>query len=62
VELMHSLQTISALSVDKTGTRIVSGSYDYDAKLWDFSGMNASFKPFRSFELKEGHQVRVLLV
>lgn len=50
-------QTISALSIDPSGTRVVSGSYDYDAKLWDFSGMNAQFKPFRSWELKEGHQV-----
>lgn len=36
----------------------MSGSYDYDAKIWDFGGMTASFKPFRSFEPKEGHQVR----
>ena len=39
---------------------MVSGGYDYDAKLWDFSGMNSEFKPFRSWELKEGHQVRRL--
>ena len=52
------LQTVSALSLDPSGTRVISGSYDYDAKLWDFGGMNAAFKPFRSWEVKEGHQVR----
>ncbi|BGP57026.1 hypothetical protein JCM8202v2_004664 [Rhodotorula sphaerocarpa] len=50
-------KTVSALSVDPAGARVVSGSYDYDCKLWDFGGMTASFKPFRSFECKPGHQV-----
>lgn len=39
---------------------MISGSYDYDAKLWDFGGMNSSFKPFRSWEVTEGHQVRCI--
>jgi hypothetical protein len=39
---------------------VVSGSYDYDAKLWDFGGMNSDYKPFRSWEIKEGHQVSVV--
>lgn len=40
----------------------MSGGYDYDCKMWDFAGMNASHKPFRSFEMTEGHQVRRLPV
>ncbi|SCZ89214.1 BZ3500_MvSof-1268-A1-R1_Chr1-1g01034 [Microbotryum saponariae] len=51
-------KAVSALSMDPAGGRIVSGSYDYDVKLWDFAGMTAAFKPFRSFEPKTGHQVR----
>ncbi|GAA5863713.1 hypothetical protein JCM3774_001223 [Rhodotorula dairenensis] len=50
-------KTVSALSIDPAGARVVSGSYDYDCKLWDFGGMNANFKPFRTFECKPGHQV-----
>ncbi|SCV71516.1 BQ2448_3104 [Microbotryum intermedium] len=50
-------KAVSALSMDPAGGRIVSGSYDYDVKLWDFAGMTAAFKPFRSFEPKTGHQV-----
>ncbi|ORY54604.1 WD40-repeat-containing domain protein [Leucosporidium creatinivorum] len=50
-------KTVSALSIDPSGSRLVSGSYDYDCKLWDFGGMSSSFKPFRSWECKEGHQI-----
>lgn len=52
----HS-KTVSALSLDPSGARLVSGSYDYACKLWDFGGMNSSFKPFRSWEPRESHQV-----
>jgi hypothetical protein len=41
---------ISALSVDPSGSRIATGGYDYDAKLWDFGGMDARLKPFKSWE------------
>ncbi|GAA6046900.1 hypothetical protein JCM3770_003419 [Rhodotorula araucariae] len=50
-------KTVSALAIDPAGARVVSGSYDYDCKMWDFGGMNASFKPFRTFEARPGHQV-----
>ncbi|KNF03827.1 hypothetical protein PSTG_02920 [Puccinia striiformis f. sp. tritici PST-78] len=52
----HS-KTVSALSLDPSGARLVSGSYDYACKLWDFGGMNSSFKPFRSWEPRQSHQV-----
>ncbi|TNY22933.1 WD40-repeat-containing domain protein [Rhodotorula diobovata] len=58
VILKDHVKTVSALSIDPAGARVVSGSYDYDCKLWDFGGMNASFKPFRTFEARAGHQVR----
>ncbi|GAA5856929.1 hypothetical protein JCM8547_008470 [Rhodosporidiobolus lusitaniae] len=58
VVMKDHVKTVSALSLDPSGTRLASGSYDYDIKLWDFGGMNAaSFKPFRSFEARAGHQV-----
>ncbi|BGP33973.1 hypothetical protein JCM10296v2_005788 [Rhodotorula toruloides] len=57
VVMKDHTKTVSALSVDPAGARVVSGSYDYDCKLWDFGGMNASFKPFRTFECRPGHQV-----
>ncbi|GAA5901838.1 hypothetical protein JCM8208_003601 [Rhodotorula glutinis] len=57
VILKDHLKTVSALAIDPSGARVVSGSYDYDVKLWDFGGMNTSFKPFRTFEARAGHQV-----
>eukprot|EP01043_Picozoa_sp_COSAG02_P037696 COSAG02_NODE_2848_length_7904_cov_4.981166_4_plen_353_part_00 len=48
----------SALALDPAGSRCCTGSYDYQAKLWDFNGMNSSLNSFRQFEPVEGHQVR----
>ncbi|GAA6010590.1 hypothetical protein JCM10207_007752 [Rhodosporidiobolus poonsookiae] len=58
VDMKDHVKTVSALSLDPSGARLATGSYDYDVKLWDFGGMHASnFKPFRSFESRAGHQV-----
>ena len=56
----HS-KTVSALAVDKAGGRVLSGGYDYQAKLWDFGGMNESLAAFRTLEPQDGHQVRSLV-
>ncbi len=39
---------MSALGLDPSGARLVSGGYDYDVKLWDFAGMDANLRSFRS--------------
>lgn len=43
-------KVVSALALDTSGARFVSGSHDYDCKLWDFGGMGASPKPFKTWE------------
>lgn len=43
-------KVISALALDPSGARVVSGSYDYDCKLWDFGGMDHRCKPFKTWE------------
>jgi WD40 repeat protein len=48
---------VSALAVDPSGARVLTGSHDYDVKLWDFGGMDARFKPFRSWEPAESYHV-----
>lgn len=50
IVLKDHTKTVSALAVDPSGSRIVSGGYDYDAKLWDFGGMDARLRPFKSWE------------
>jgi len=53
-------KTVSALSLDRSGSRVVSGAYDYQMKLWNFSGMNEEMAAFRTVEPQEGHQIRSL--
>lgn len=43
-------KVVSALAIDTSGARFVSGSHDYDCKLWDFGGMGALPKPFKTWE------------
>lgn len=50
VTLKDHSKVVSALALDPSGARIASGSHDYECKFWDFGGMNASLKPFKSWE------------
>jgi hypothetical protein len=48
--LKDHTKVVSALALDPSGARIVSGSHDYDCKLWDFGGMDSRCKPFKTWE------------
>lgn len=50
ISLKDHTKVVSALALDPSGARIISGSYDYDCKLWDFGGMDMRCKPFKSWE------------
>ncbi|KDR84766.1 hypothetical protein GALMADRAFT_233101 [Galerina marginata CBS 339.88] len=50
ITLKDHTKVVSALALDPSGARIISGSYDYDSKLWDFGGMDMRCKPFKSWE------------
>ncbi|KAG9128302.1 hypothetical protein FRC07_001237 [Ceratobasidium sp. 392] len=60
ITLQDHTKVVSALAVDPSGARVVTGSHDYDVKLWDFGGMDARFKPFRSWEPAESYHVHDL--
>lgn len=60
LKLVKCLQVVSALAVDHTGSRVLSGSYDYSVRMYDFQGMNSRLQSFRQLEPFEGHQVRNL--
>lgn len=49
--------TISALDLDRSGARVLAGSYDYMLRFWDFGGMNRTLQSFRCMEPEDGHQV-----
>jgi WD repeat-containing protein 70 len=52
----HS-KAVMTLSVDTPGNRVVTGSLDYQTKIYDFGGMDSRFRAFTSFEPSEGHPV-----
>lgn len=60
IVLKGHTKVVSALAVDPTGSRVLSGSYDYSVRMYDFQGMNSRLSSFRDFEPFEGHQVRNL--
>ncbi|KAL7113212.1 hypothetical protein ACP275_04G048100 [Erythranthe tilingii] len=60
IVLKGPTKVVSALAVDHSGSRVLSGSYDYTVRMYDFGGMNARLQSFRQLEPSEGHQVRAL--
>jgi WD40 repeat protein len=56
--LKDHTKVVSALTLDPSGARILSGSHDYDCKLWDFGGMDGRCKPFKSWEPAGTYYVR----
>lgn len=55
--LKDHTKVVSAVALDPSGARILSGSHDYDCKLWDFGGMDQRCKPFKSWEPAESYHV-----
>ncbi|KAJ0592436.1 putative transcription factor WD40-like family [Helianthus annuus] len=58
IVLKGHTKVVSALAIDHSGSRLLSGSYDYTVRMYDFQGMNARLESFRQVEPSEGHQVR----
>ncbi|XP_027719364.1 WD repeat-containing protein 70 [Vombatus ursinus] len=60
ITLQHGSKTVSALGLDPSGARLVTGGFDYDVKFWDFAGMDASLQAFRSLQPCDCHQIKSL--
>ncbi|PIK53476.1 putative WD repeat-containing protein 70 isoform X5 [Apostichopus japonicus] len=54
ITLNHGGKSVSAVTLDPSGARLVTGGYDYDVKFWDFAAMDASLKSFRTFQPAPG--------
>ena len=48
IVLDHGDKVVSALAIDPSGSRLVTGSYDYTVKFWDFQGMSTTLNAFRT--------------
>uniref|UniRef100_A0A6Q2ZPK5 WD repeat-containing protein 70 n=1 Tax=Esox lucius TaxID=8010 RepID=A0A6Q2ZPK5_ESOLU len=59
---LHKEKTtnVSALALDPSGARLVTGGYDFDVRFWDFAGMDAALNAFRTIQPCECHQIRSL--
>lgn len=53
-------RAVTALDIDHSGGRIITGSTDYTVKIYDFNGMKSDFRYFRSLEPCEGHPVNAV--
>jgi WD40 repeat protein len=60
--LKEHTKVISALAVDPSGARVLSGSHDYDCKLWDFGGMTTQTRSFKTWEPAGSYYVRALIL
>ncbi|KAJ8408628.1 hypothetical protein AAFF_G00252630 [Aldrovandia affinis] len=60
ITLQHGTKTVSAMALDPSGARLVTGGYDYDVRFWDFAGMDSALQAFRSLQPCECHQIRSL--
>ncbi|KAI1292519.1 WD repeat-containing protein 70 [Halotydeus destructor] len=60
IALNHGTKTVSALALDPSGSRLVSGGYDYEVKFWDFQGMDSTLKSFRTIQPCESHPIKHL--
>ncbi|XKL67458.1 hypothetical protein PGB90_002949 [Kerria lacca] len=60
VDFKHGTKAVTALTIDPSGTRFVTGSIDYEVRFWDFIGMNNSFQSFRSLYPCGNHPIKSL--
>lgn len=57
IDLTGHEKAVSCLSIEPAGNRVVTGSYDYSVKMYDFGGMDSRHRAFKSIEAQENHMV-----
>ncbi|KAM9820131.1 WD repeat-containing protein 70 [Neosynchiropus ocellatus] len=60
ITIQHGTKTVSALALDPSGARLVTGGYDFDVRFWDFAGMDQALQAFRTLQPCECHQIKSL--
>ncbi len=46
------------MTINSSGSRLATGSNDYNVRLWDFNGMNRNMNSFRVVEPIPGHPIK----
>eukprot|EP01038_Epipyxis_sp_PR26KG_P011937 gene11937-15978_t len=57
IDLYGHTKAVTCISFEPAGNRVVTGSLDYDIKIFDFGGMDGRHRPFKSIEAQENHMV-----
>ena len=60
VALAGHKKTVTALAVDASGVRVVTGAADYTVRLYDFSTMDTGYKPYRELVPADGQPVQAV--
>jgi WD40 repeat protein len=58
--LVNGQKSVSAIAIDSNGSRLATGGYDFELKLWEFARMDSSLRYFRSLQPCESHQIKGL--
>ncbi|KAF6212163.1 hypothetical protein GE061_012684 [Apolygus lucorum] len=60
ISINHGTKAVVALTIDPSGTRLASGSVDYEVKFWDFAGMDTTLQSFRKMSPCGNNPIKVL--
>jgi hypothetical protein len=60
VNIIHGLKTVSCLTLDSNGIRMITGGHDETMKMFDFTSMDKTFQPFRTLHPCPGRLLRTI--
>lgn len=60
VNIIHGLKTVSCLTMDSNGIRMITGGHDETMKMFDFSSMDKHFQAFRTIQPCRGRLLRAI--
>jgi hypothetical protein len=60
VNVIHGLKTVSCLTLDSNGIRMITGGHDETMKMFDFTSMDKNFQSFRTIQPCPGRLLRAI--
>lgn len=60
VSIEQHTKTVSCIDIDSSGSRFVTGGYDYNIGYYDFGGMDSSLQPFRYVNPDGAYKIKSL--
>ncbi|CAB0001637.1 unnamed protein product [Nesidiocoris tenuis] len=60
IQIVHGSKPVVALALDPSGTRLATGSVDYEVKFWDFAGMDTTLQSFRKMSPCGNNPIKML--